>query len=272
MSLLFGKRFDNHGMTEGSGYFKLPDFSNLAMRCLHTLPHNSHKPRVDYPVLLDFKQLSRIAPLVNFTFADSTSLDIARTSIKFYAQALRRVESDPEAAYLDLVTCGEVLSSAANYDAEILLGREMVDILELMRSQLPDGDRLARMVGSRMRGIKRAFVKTLTDRLPTDFFSHRESLPEGYSLQADDIEKRVAAAYDLRSLHLHTGAPFGAWVAPRYRSNDEIQGGAPVVPSESLAKALKLAPTFVGLERITRSCLLNFLSDCGVLTAGDSLE
>ena len=53
LSVLFGKRFDNHGMVEGSGYFNVPDMTTFNTLCEHQLPQNSHSPRADFSIPLD---------------------------------------------------------------------------------------------------------------------------------------------------------------------------------------------------------------------------
>lgn len=45
----------------------------------------------------------------------------------------------------------------------------------------------------------------------------------------------------------------------------EVQYGKPVVGDETFEKALAKAPTYFGLERIIRYCLLRFIHTHGVL-------
>jgi hypothetical protein len=81
-------------------------------------------------------------------------------------------------------------------------------------------------------------------------------------LEAGTYRKALGAAYDLRSKHLHTGKPFGLWVSPdttRY----ETQFAQPVTGDKDFDKVLANAPTFLGLERITRYALLRFAQSNG---------
>ena len=48
------------------------------------------------------------------------------------------------------------------------------------------------------------------------------------------------------------------WVAPRRDRPDEIQLGRPSVEDEELSKLLATAPTYIGLERVIRYCLVRF--------------
>ena len=52
LAVLFGKRFDSHGLVEGSGYYHVPDLTQFGHLCDHYLPQNSHASRIDFPCLL----------------------------------------------------------------------------------------------------------------------------------------------------------------------------------------------------------------------------
>ena len=77
--------------------------------------------------------------------------------------------------------------------------------------------------------------------------------------------KSMASAYDLRSRYVHTGVPFGSWISLAMSGdNNEIQVGAPIVKEDKeLGKLIGHAPTFVGLERVTRYVLLRFAEKHG---------
>jgi len=260
--VLFGKRFEHHGLIEGSGMFFLPTFSGYDGLCIHTLPHNTHKSRVDYPVELNLGELSRIENLVQFNDIDERFLRYFRTAVKFYAQALRCWEGDPETAYLNLITAGEVLSNYFVYPKETLLDGATSRILQEVRTHVPEGKKVARQLATRFQGIKKKFVLTILRLIPEGFFDRTETLTEHSALKEISFERAVAAAYDLRSVHLHSGAAFGTWVS-RFciAGNEELQGGRPVVEDRSLGKALADAPTLVGLERVIRCCLLSFAAE-----------
>lgn len=107
--------------------------------------------------------------------------------------------------------------------------------------------------------IKKRFVQTITRFVDSGFFDRSESKYEFARLTSASFENVVGAAYDLRSKYVHTGIPFGRWVALRLGgSNTEVQVGQPVVSDRDLGEILARAPTLVGLERIIRYCLLRF--------------
>jgi Apea-like HEPN len=249
---------------EGSGYFHLVNLSSLHSTCIPSLPQNSHKARVDFPVELNLTQLARIAPLIESGGVDDEFEQHFRSAARFYGQGLRAWERDPEIAYLNLITCGEILSNFSGAASQLSLDDDTLKLLNRIRTGLPDGARVVAKLSKKLLSVKRRFVRTVLEHISDDFFDRSEALHDHGKLRQDDFERRVGAAYDLRSVHLHSGASFGVWVSRIAMSgNEEIQAGAPVVNNKDLGKALKWAPTLFGLERIIRVCLLRFAEKNG---------
>ncbi len=94
------------------------------------------------------------------------------------------------------------------------------------------------------------------------FFDRPEATAERGLLKADSFRDSVAAAYDLRSRYVHTGTPFGNWIGPG-STYHETQLGLPVTGDKELGRILAKAPTYVGLERVTRHALLRFAQSRG---------
>lgn len=260
LAVLFGKRFDSHGLIEGSGLFHLPNLSAFGQLSNHMLPHNSHAPRVDFPVPMNLVELSRIERLFDGS-ADPKFLRTFRGSAKFYLRALQTAEDDPEVAYLHLITAGEILSNFRARDSEDLLDADIRQALQKIASEVSDGARLARLIAGRMRQIKKRFVLTLGEFVNPEFFDRTESRHSFGRFVADTFGVTVSSAYDLRSRYVHTGVPFGHWVSPW---THEVQIGEPVVGDKELTKILAKAPTLTGLSRVVRYCLLRFASTEGV--------
>jgi len=116
LSVLFGKRFDNHGLFETIGMFNLPNLERVSAFCRNTLPHNSRKVRADYPTALNLAEVARIAPMISDAGLDAQVMRIWHTAAKFYTQALQTLEGDAEVAYLHLVTAIEVLTSLSKVE------------------------------------------------------------------------------------------------------------------------------------------------------------
>lgn len=261
LSILFGKRFDSHGPIEHVGMYGLPHFEYSTF-CNPGLPFNNHKPRIDLGINLGLGEASRIEKLFENNI-DSKAVKFFRSAGKFYLQALQTFEYNPETAYLNLITCGEILSNYYEYNKDELLDDETKNILKAVESNTENGVKLSNQIKSRLLQIKRKFIKTIYFLLSEIFFKNTESLQPYAALKKEGIEDRIAAAYDLRSRYVHTGIDFGGWVSFS-SSNAEIQAGTPVVDDKEFKAILAKAPTFIGLERIMRFCLLRFLQLQGI--------
>ncbi len=261
MSLLFGKRFDNHGPIEQSGFYGVPDLHAFETACDPALPQNAARPRVDFQIPLKLEEVGRLAPVLFSAPTEATSA--FRLACKFYRQALVAAEDDVEIAYLHLITAGEILSGLVDLEAETLVDAATRATLARIEAEHPDGARTARVIRGRLTSIRRRFVAAFDALTTDDFFTRSETTRFG-KLQRAGYLKALGAAYDLRSKYLHTGRGFGGWLAPRGADNEERMTGRPVVPDRSFANTLANAPTLVGLERIVRYGLLRRAEGFGV--------
>lgn len=261
LSVLFGKRFDSHGAYEMSGRFGMPDFSTFATPCNPRLRYNDGRPRVDRAVPLNFSEISRIAKFFSEGNEDPR-VDAFHSAARFYRRALMTVEVDPEGAYLNLITAGEIVSSRHHVAEEDALDHDAQATLDRIAKALPDGVKLARFLRGRLRGVKRRFVNAIEAMVDDSFFDRVEADTQWATFQKADFRTRIGAAYDLRSSFVHSGYSFGHWISPNSRG-DEVQLGKPVVPDKEMAKVLADAPLFSGLERIIRYVLLTFATELG---------
>jgi hypothetical protein len=174
LSLLFGKRFDQHGLLEGSGLFQIPDLSHFATFCIPALPHNSHAVRVDYPVPLNLGEIQRIVRLWGTPAPDPRFLHTFYGAATFYHQAIENFDRDPEVAYLHLITAGEILSNFTHFETDELLDEQTKTHLQTIRSDVKNGDKIARQLSGRMRQIKRRFIQTILRLVDDEFFTRSE--------------------------------------------------------------------------------------------------
>ncbi|MGE8501437.1 MAG: hypothetical protein ACN6P1_04290 [Pseudomonas sp.] len=260
-SVLFGKRFDFHGLIEGSGYFNIPAMSEYYSLSDHKLSHNSHVPRKGVSIPLNLIEVERLLPLLTVNALDAGVVRVFQFAARFYLQALQTYESDAEVAYLHLITSAEIISNSSFYDERELLDKEIIEALERISSELDGGERIARAIRSRLYSVRRRFVKTLTGLLSEPFFQGYETDEGWMALRKDCISRRLLAAYDLRSKYVHAGTDFGTWVSSGGRW--EVQMGKPVVEDKEFAKLLHRAPTFMGMERVLRYALLHYLHRSG---------
>ena len=262
LSVLFGKRFDCHGLIEGSGSYFMPDLSAYNSICNPKLPFNSHQERECFKVSLNINNFGCFERLWSSSDSDLVLQTKLNLACKFYMQALQNVEHEPEIAYLHLITVGEILASAFKYEKEEILDRQMLDYLNIIQLNIDDGEKIAKEISKRLFCIKRGFVKSLCSLVDAQFFESRESKIKYGHFKAEGIERNIGAAYDLRSKYVHTGVPFGSWIKPRENESD-LQFGRPVVGDRDFSRILEKAPTFLGLERFIRYCLLNFMVSNG---------
>lgn len=269
LSLLYGKRFDCHGPLVSHGDFRLPRLQQFDLPCLPSLPQNEHRPRNDIAIPLDLREVSRIQPMMPARVRDQERADVLNAAAKFYHQALQNAESDAAAAYLHLISAGEILANACRPQNEDLIEDDARAILDQVRRLVPDGERAARLLAHHIRQIKRRFRSTIEDLMDERFYVVTEhSPPSIHRLNAAELTKRVSAAYDMRSRYVHRGFDFGPWVAPRGFPPQEVQSGRPVVDDNELSDLLQAAPTYVGLERVIRFCLIRFAETHGLFAGG----
>lgn len=264
LSVLFGKRFDNHGLIEGSGFYHIPQIQEYTFVCNPSLPQNNHQPRKDLEIDLNLSEVSRIERLFLDDSLDDRFLKFLRVAGRFYLQALQTFERQPETAYLSLITCGEILSNYFEYDFNDIIDSETKNLLDIIEKGLNDGPNIAKQIRGRFFQIKRKFTETVKNLLNDYFYSNTESRLKIASLKKDDIDVRISAAYDLRSRYVHTGIDFGKWISLGSINNEEVQIGKPVVEDKEFQKILTKAPTYHGLERIIRFCLLRFMQLHGI--------
>lgn len=261
LSIFFGKRFDNHGMFVSKGRFSVPNLEETLPISYSSEGPYGHQPRGDLgiPLVLD-----RFAPLVALASGEverTKATDLLFAAGKFYLRSLQVFERQPEFAYLDLVNCGEVLANFRRYRTRDLLDDETRGFLVRIREELEGGKAIEKRLLSGMRQITERYTRTLLGLLTKRFFEGSECDDELWRIDESGIEKRIRASYKLRSSYLHSGASFGTWIRPRGPGGSEITipGGRPVGMSQALSRVVTSAPSFMGLERIMRFCLLRFI-------------
>lgn len=261
LSVLFGKRFDSHGLLQqhGVGYVPVVDVANEIYN--KNLCFNSLNPRSNYAISLELSNFKKIQKVI--FEQQEESLKAQKTFLyagRFYAQALRQVESSPEIAFLSLVTVGEILSSYFNYPIEDLIDEDTTKLLRKLREIECFGESLAKKVEAKLYGISEAFCKYLLECLDDDFFERPEARNHYEQLKNEDIKQRLKAAYNMRSQFVHAGKFQSNWMSVNYlNNNEEVVHGEPITGDKDTEKMIKRSPTFVGMERIMRYALIKFL-------------
>ena len=238
LSLVYGKRFDYHGLIEHEGFYHFPNFSRFDERFNLELPFNSHAKRQCFPFPTDLTNFSFMEKMMSGEDIRKEFLYRFNAACKLYAQALRNAEYEDETAYLNLVMAGELLA----------------------QHQFPNITRK-----------KDKFATALAKLVDDKFFSSTESniydkLHGNGFFRSDrtDFKKHMENAYELRNKYVHSGIPFGKWIHP-YSSCEDIPTGTPNADEDvgqivrGYTEIINNAPTFIGLERTIRYCLLKIM-------------
>jgi hypothetical protein len=267
LSVLFGKRFDNHGCFESSGRYHAPANLDREPTLNPKHPIHNHKPRPDLGIQLNLAEFARILPVLDGSSQIAPALKQSfLTAARFYWLSLREFDADPERAFLDLVTCGEVVANAKHLETADLLDSQTKADLDRIENELPDGAGVRRRITGRLRQVRRGFVRALLGPLNQHFFNGSEALDALHRLTPDNAERSLEAAYDVRSQYVHGGCHFGDSVrglmyediVPCFRSDYE----------KSFVSLILKSTTFLGLERVLRFGLLSLLHQSGVAIDG----
>ena len=259
LSVLFGKRFDCHGLTEGSGFYNIPNLNLFSTLCDQSLSFNSHRPRNDFVVPLRMENFGAMLSVLEKLQKEPGLENKLRAACNFYMQSLKNAEQNIEVAYLHLVSAGEVLSSVFTYEEQALYDEETRRDLSRIRTELSNGEKVANRLSRKMYWVKRRFINSLYGLLDSRFFIGTEQ-----AFSKENVKLYIAGAYDLRSKYIHSGIPFGHWVKPSGRVGD-VPPGKWVVEDKELEGSLNKAPTYIGLERLVRFCILAYLDKFGPL-------
>jgi hypothetical protein len=275
LGFLFGKRFDFHGVIESDGMFHAPDMSVRVVELSESGPYN-HRPRKDLDIELNLTHFGKISALFVGGNMPQVFLNVLFAAAMFYQRSLQIFDLEPGLAYLDLITCGEILCNHTNYPDTSLYDPDVLDALEKLRSVPNAGDAAYRKLKGSLRQIKRRFTRTILDFLNDYFFTNTEAIEHGKLTKSATnpmwkegseeitVERRIKAAYDLRSLYVHTGVDFSDAVLSLRPMLNETQIGLRHFDSTEMEEAVLLAPTYLGMERILRYCLVRFVHLHGI--------
>ncbi len=263
LSVLFGKRFDNHGCFEASGRYHVPKNLDKDPILKPKHPIHSHRPRPDLAIQLNLSESARILPVLD----SSTPIEPAvrpsfLTAARFYWLALQEFDADPERAFLDLVTCGEVIANTRHFEVHELLDDQTKVDLDRIEREIGGGADVRKRLCGRLRQVKRGFVRALAEPLNEHFYIGSEAGPHSYRLTPQNIEESLAAAYDVRSQYVHGGSNFGMSV--QGMDYEEVVQCFSSAYEQSFLNLIKRSATFLGLERVLRFGMLGLLHRSGV--------
>lgn len=259
MSVYFGKWFHHHGFVETNGHFCLPSPAGTDDAAHEPMPPYTSTPRIDFPTELNVGHLAEWRALLAADETPAAETQAFLAAGRFYVRALATWMRIPDAAFLDLITAGEILSNQFAFTDEQVFDAQTLNALVEIRDKVNDAT--ARMVRQRLFQVKKRFVMAVSSLLDDDFFAHTEcKLPSG-GLTKPEIVRVLGAAYDLRSKYVHTGLSLGVLVRTLEPQGLERQIGQIVIEDKEVGKIIDRSPTLLGLERIIRYALRRFVTD-----------
>ena len=97
-------------------------------------------------------------------------MNIFIASGSFYLRALQIVEEQPEIAFVDLVTSGEILSNYFDYEDDELFDENIKKLMEEIYECHPEPDKAVSLIKNRLFQVRRKYSLTLTNLLNNYFF------------------------------------------------------------------------------------------------------
>ncbi|EPW4543241.1 hypothetical protein ACWLP4_004222 [Vibrio vulnificus] len=261
LSVLFGKRFDSHGLLLQHGRAYVPSSNLLGERYNKSLTFNSLKERCDFRLDLNLSHLDKMASIVQSVGDEQRDVEDAFLYAgKFYLEALREMEHNPEVAFVNLITACEILAAQKNYSIDDILDNETRSLLSKIEVGLDDGEKVARIIKKRLSGISEKFCLFIMEHIDERFFANTESLTDFDRLTPDNFRARLKAAYSIRSTYVHAGKFMSNWFSVNYLTqNEEVISGNPVIEDPEMKKNVRRSPTILGMERIVRYVLIKYL-------------
>lgn len=267
MSVLFGKCFEMHGSLQVGGHFYRPPFGGSKPLVNFKSPPFNFKPRADLEIPLTLSQFAKVIPIIVKFVDDEPAAATFFAAARFYHRFMLGFDSEPEVAFLDLITALEILSNGMNFTDQELYDPTTLAELDSIRTTL--GEAVAKKIKDRMFQVKRKFLLTIHRLLTNSFFKVTDAVEHQGKLHLAPytsplykngqteitFARRMKAAYDLRSRYVHVGAKFGFAVAQK----GEVNGGRPQLADKQIEDMAYLAPTIYGMERIVRYCLLRYV-------------
>lgn len=176
LNVLFGKRFDFNGNVQYFGSHKLPLLASNNPTKHPKIGFNNHLPRSNYRIPLNLEHIKIMHPIFDDENpADPKIIDFFLAAGRFYMQSLQRYGDQPGSAYLDLITCGEILSNFYEYTDEELYDTDFLNRLREIENLGKRERSTVRVIKKRNYQVLKKFKITLMNLLDEDFCLNHES-------------------------------------------------------------------------------------------------
>lgn len=271
-SVFFGKPFYSHGLIERCGLFHAPDMIWQQPLGDISLPPFTDNPRKNAGLPLNFTECKTMLALCdNSSNCGEKVAKLFHMGAHLYLRALKSYHQDPDSAYLDLVSCGEIISAffaKVKYSDKQLFSEEILKTFEHLKGKGVE-TRFINLIRSQNRSIKKRFVLAINGLLNSRFFQNHETMDQPSSVPKNRIEDLLERTYDLRSERTHTGLDIRTYVKPF--AGDELARHGTGHKTRDTKYSMQCL-SFTGLERITRFALLSLLHNHGGVRVHSDLQ
>jgi hypothetical protein len=267
----YGKLIVNHGYTDWCNIFSVPQIG-FNPTVDYYLPPFNRKPRAatklpDLSLTHSVRLLSRF---MSGGEPDNLWGSVISASA-FYQQALTLYSHVPHLSFTLLLSCIECLLPLGRYTDEDIYGEELMGDFFAIATKIEKGSEIVKRLKARLFQIRRKCALFVHQTLDDGFYHSSESEPNFHKPAASDIQRRIKAAYDLRSRFMHTGRSHGIWVNALKHFGEEVVSGDPIIDDPELKKLVVSSLTLFGLERVVQYCLFRSISSrCEALSVGGS--
>lgn len=265
-SLFFGKQLRDHGLMNLEGFYSLPNTINLNPNLYFNQPFYGGKHEKPPDHTRDLGDIAKLQPLLDRLAQPKPVVPKIVFAAKCYSEALNIFPFDREIAYFRLIQALETAGADSAYTEEQRFGhdKQLTSHLEWLDEQAdPRASKIAEFIKSRLYQVSRGVWLWVQQRIDGSFY-----INERYALTSTNLQKSLSSAYALRSQYVHLGVAFGDYIDPvngRCADFETLpQYMIDLCPTKSLQKVLSMAPSFVGLERLVRYCLLKELKQTAI--------
>ena len=268
LSLFFRKKFSFVGLSrlddirynpyKKRKYIVDPALTNIGSKKTDNLS-------VDYSSPIKINEFKTFFDKV-IEYHSKAKFEIFLQSVRRYNYSLQIIDTEPELAFISLISAIEVLSNRQKIKLSFSdLGSSWQNIGKLIDKNIDDEavrNDVKNNIIRNQHSIHKEFKHFVLKYLPEEFLEQSDS--EIVNLKADknDIEKYLKAIYDQRSKTLHKGIPFPhtSWNLhekcdiPQFRPGFEL--GKPI--TKKRIKELEYLPTLMFIERMVNSVPKNY--------------
>ena len=254
-SVLFGKRIEYCWLLKSNKTYWTPTISYEKLK-YKKLPFNDDNERINKYVTMNWVYIKDL-----LKFNKNKNIDIFFKAWSFYKQALINIDFDVEIAYVDLIRSIDVLSGSYRWE-EIQFDGDLWKIYDKIK-----WDKDLSKIFREYHWVGKKFRETILNLTKdTNLWTTTECICDPFSLIIlDDKQKSevLKNTYNVRSNYIHKWLSFWEYVMPYY---NWLEAFSDLINSEPWKKSkendcikIKSTLTFLWLERIVRTCLIEYL-------------